>query len=92
MASITEIKARIEDFLSKELNKDPGSARIIEVSKSDEGWLARVQVAEENLFIKKLGYPPVYDTNVYKITIDEQLNFLSYRQEGTRQEAERERV
>lgn len=90
MAEINEAKSKMEDFFTKELKKDAGAVRIMEVSKTEGGWIGRVEVTEDNLFIKKLGYPPVYDKNIYKVKMDDNLNLVSYKQQGKEEEEETE--
>lgn len=90
MAGLIEARAKIEEFFNKELKKEKDAIRVMEVSKIEEGWKGRVEITEDNVYLKKLGYPPVYDKNIYEVKLDEDLNMLSYSQKTEEEEAEEE--
>ncbi len=79
---IVEVRKRIISFLSKELEKEGLPITILEVRKVDEEpfvWIARVQIVEESEYIKALGLgTTVYDRNVYELTMDGNLEVLSF--------------
>lgn len=80
MAGILDARKKVVDFFTGELKRDEGAVRIMEVSKSDGGWTGAVEVTEDNLFMKKMGYPPVYDKNLYKVKLNTKLDVVSYKQ------------
>lgn len=86
MAGIIEAQKRAKEFFTKEFDKEVEALRIMEVSKTDEGWNGRVEVTETNIYLKKQGYPPVYDKNVYSFKMDEELNVVAVRQEEGEEE------
>ena len=86
MAGISEAQKRIREFFTQELDKEVEALRIMEVSKTDEGWNGRVEVTEINVYLRKRGYPPVYDKNIYGVSLDEELNVVAVKQEGEEQE------
>lgn len=79
---IVEVRNRIITFVSEELKKKGLPITIIEVRKVNEepiAWSARVQVVEESEYIKALGLGmTVYDRNIYELTMDENLEILSF--------------
>lgn len=81
MAEIMEAQNRIKEFFTKELDKEVEALRIMEVSKTDEGWNGRVEVTETNVYLRKHGFPPVYDKNAYYFKMDEELNVVAVKQE-----------
>lgn len=81
MASILEVQDKLIDFFGKELKKDANAIRVIEVSKAEDGWIGILEITETNLYLKKMGYPLIYDKNVYRVMLDDNLNVLSYKQQ-----------
>ena len=73
---IEQVGKAITDFIKKTIGRD---AKIIKVVKSDNGWKGEVEVYEESSFIKALGLPTkVQDRNVYEVTLNDNLEVLSY--------------
>lgn len=87
MATISEAKERMVKFFADELKKEGEAVRPMEVTKINEGWSGRIEVAEENLLLKKIGYP-VCERNIYKVKMDEKLTILSYGQQGKEEKEE----
>lgn len=81
MAKIDDVSRAAAEFLKKTLNiKD---AKVIRAAKSGDGWETRVEVYEENSFIKSLGLPTrVQDRNIYTVKLNDSLNVESYEREG----------
>lgn len=88
MVVISQAKERMVDFFINELKKDASSIRMMGVTKTEEGWSGRVEVTEDNLLLKKLGYPHVYDKHVYHVNLNDKLDLLSYNEEMEREEKE----
>ena len=73
---IEEASQAIKDFVKKTLGKD---AKIIKITKSDDGWAGEAEVYEESSFIKALGLPTkVQDRNIYEIKLADNLEVSSY--------------
>ena len=83
---IAEVRKRIVTFISKELEKEGLPITILEIRKVDEepvAWIARVQIVEESEYIKALGLgTTVYDRNIYELTMDGNLEVLSFNRTG----------
>ena len=82
MTTIIEIRKIIQDFWSKEMGKDASQTKIIKINQSGEGWLGSIEITEENKYLKKLGYPPVFDRNIYDINLDKEGNVTGFCKEG----------
>lgn len=91
MAGISEVRDKVVDFFISELKKDASALRTMEVSKTEGGWLGMLEVSEDNLFLKKMGYPRVFDKNVYRVKLNDNLDVVSYKQ-VTKEEEEEEGV
>ncbi len=78
--AIHEVKTKILEFFQGELGKDPAAVRLLKLSKSEEGWEGTVEVTEENAYLTKIGYPPIFDKNVYSVNLDMDLNVVGYGQ------------
>ena len=73
---IEEASQAIKDFVKKTLGKD---AKIIKITKSEDGWAGEAEVYEESSFIKALGLPTkVQDRNIYEIKLADNLEVSSY--------------
>jgi len=73
---IEEASQAIKDFVKKTLGKD---AKIIKITKSDDGWAGEAEVYEESSFIKALGLnTKVQDRNIYEIKLADNLEVSSY--------------
>lgn len=81
MSDIHEAKTRIAEFFQSEFGKEPEAIRFVKLAKSDEGWKGAVEVTEPNEYLKKLGYPLIFDKNRYTITLDENFNVTRYGRE-----------
>ncbi|MBC8231033.1 gas vesicle protein [bacterium] len=78
--NIQETAKTVQDFLTNVLQKE---GRIAKCGKIEDGWEAEVEVIEENELIKSLDVPTtVYDRNTYFITLDGELNVISYEKRG----------
>jgi len=73
---IDEVRAAIEDFFKKTINKN---VRVIRITKEDDGWSGDAEIYEESSFIKSLGLPTrVQDRNIYYIKLNDELDVISY--------------
>ncbi|MCG2677133.1 hypothetical protein L6386_00990 [bacterium] len=90
MATVLDAKATITDFFVKELKKEADGLRFMEVSKTKDGWDGRVEVTETSTYLKKMGYPPVYDKNIYRANLGKDLNIVGYSQVTKEEEEEKE--
>lgn len=81
MASIHEAKTKIGEFFQTEFGKEPEAIRFVKLAKSDGGWEGTVEMTELNEYLKKLGYPAIFDKNRYTVTLDENFNVIRYGRE-----------
>jgi len=73
---IDEVRATIEDFLKKTINKN---VKVIRITKEDDGWSGDAEIYEESSFIKSIGLPTrVQDRNIYEIKLNNELDVISY--------------
>lgn len=70
MSSIHVAQEKVLEFFMKELGRERETLHFIKLSKVDGGWEARVEVTEPNEYLKKLGYPQVFDKNIYTVVLD----------------------
>jgi hypothetical protein len=80
MNGINEVRAKVAAFFRCELQKESEALRFLKLSQLETGWEGRVEVTEENTYLKKLGYPTIFDKNVYIVTLDNNLNVTSYEE------------
>jgi len=83
--SISEVKKKILTFWEKEMQRGPSQVKVIKIDLSADGWLARVQITEENEYLKKLGHPPVFDKNIYDTTLDNAGKVIGFCKEEERE-------
>lgn len=56
---------------------------IIKATKTKDGWEVSIEVIEPSAYMKKIGIPkPVYDKNVYRVILDQDMELVSYEREG----------
>jgi hypothetical protein len=73
---IEEVGEAIRSFFEKTLGRD---AKVIKITKSEDGWIGEAEVYEESSFIKSLGLPSrVQDRNTYEIKLTDTLEVTSY--------------
>lgn len=82
MSDITTAKQRIMKFVTSELSKNELQIKLIKITKTESGWNGKVEITEDNLHLKKLGYPPVFDKNVYVIDLDDTMNVTNFCRQG----------
>ncbi|MDA8388674.1 MAG: hypothetical protein M0Z58_08455 [Nitrospiraceae bacterium] len=86
---IEEADKAVIDFLNRILHADKDKMKIIKTTKTDRGWTAEAEVFEESGFIKSLGLPTrVQDRNIYTVTLDGNLEVISYEQVGRKGDME----
>ncbi|MBU2704202.1 hypothetical protein Ga0466249_005358, partial [Sporomusaceae bacterium BoRhaA] len=44
-----------------------------------EEWWGTVILTQCNQYLRMLGYPPVFDKNIYTIVLDMEMNIILYR-------------
>jgi hypothetical protein len=76
--SVAKARRIIASFFVSELGYEKEAVQVLGLKKTETGWEARVMVTETNMYMKKLGYPPVFDKNVYNINLDDGLAVTSY--------------
>ncbi len=73
---IEKVGEAIRNFFEKTLGRD---AKVIKVTKSEDGWIGQAEIYEESSFIKSLGLPTrVQDRNTYEIKLTDTLEVTSY--------------
>ena len=73
---IEEVREAVKNFVEKTLGTD---AKVIRITKSDDGWMGEAEIYEESSFIKSLGLPTrVQDRNTYEIKLTDNLEVISY--------------
>jgi hypothetical protein len=78
MHGIHEVQEKVVEFFSREFGREREAVHFLKVSKSGEEWVARVEVTEPNEYLKKLGYPQIFDRNVYTIKLDPSFEITEY--------------
>ena len=81
MSDIHEAKTKITEFFQNELGKEQEAIRFLKLTKAEVGWEGTVEVTEPNEYLKKIGYPPIFDKNCYIVTLDETFNITGYERE-----------
>jgi len=73
---IEKVSNAIRDFFEKTLGTD---AKVVKITKSEDGWIGEAEIYEESSFIKSLGLPTrVQDRNTYEIKLTNTLEVTSY--------------
>lgn len=85
MARIQEAQQKILEFFSSELGREREALHFIKLSKSQDGWQAKVEVTEPNEYLKKIGYPAIYDRNLYTVDLDDELEVVGYALTASRE-------
>lgn len=85
MPAIHEAQEKVLEFFIKELGKERETLHFIKLSKFQEGWEARVEVTEPNAYLKKLGYPAIFDKNIYTVVLDATGEVTEYAQTASRE-------
>lgn len=68
--SLIEAKRRALAFLGEELRYDAAAVRVLLVKRAPEGWRVQVEITEPDEYLRKLGYPPVFNRNQYHVEVD----------------------
>ena len=82
MADITTAKKKIMDFVTKELSREATQLKFVKISKTPDGWNGKIEITEDNVYLKKLGKPSVFDKNVYLVDVDEAGDVTNFCKEG----------
>lgn len=86
MSSIHEARMKITAFFQSELGREAEAVQLLKLAKSDGGWEGVVEVTEPNEYLKKIGYPPIFDKNRYIVLLDEEGNVVQYGRKGLEEE------
>ena len=78
MAGLSDVKAVIVKFFKREFNLPTEAVHVLGITKKGEKWQSMVQITQTNQHLKYLGYPPVFEKEIYTITIDHNLEITSY--------------
>lgn len=78
MPAIHEVQEKVFEFFLKELGRERESLHFIRLTKAGEGWEVKVEVTEPNEYMKKLGYPAIFDKNIYVVELDPALEIVGY--------------
>lgn len=74
--TIDQVREAIRSFLEKTFGTD---AKVIKITKSEDGWIGEAEIYEESSFIKSLGLPSrVQDRNTYEVKLTDSLEVTSY--------------
>ena len=74
--TIDQVREAIKSFLEKTFGTD---AKVIKITKSEDGWVGEAEIYEESSFIKSLGIPTrMQDRNTYEIKLTDTLEVTSY--------------
>ena len=82
MADITTARQKMTEFVTKELSREASQIKFIKISKTPEGWSAKLEITEDNAHMKKLGYASIFEKNVYIINLDDTMNVTNFCREG----------
>ena len=85
MSAIHEIQEKVIHFLTAELGKPRETIRLLKLSKFNEGWEAKIEVTELNEYLKKLGYPTIFDRNIYTVTLDPTFEIVGFAQTASQE-------
>ncbi|MEK7083201.1 MAG: gas vesicle protein GvpO [Patescibacteria group bacterium] len=67
-------------FMKEMLGKE---GDIVKATKMDDGWEVEIEVVEQSEYMKRIGIPkPVYDRNIYRVTLDRNFELVSYERKG----------
>jgi len=73
---IDQVSEAIRSFLEKTFGRD---AKVIKITKSEDGWVGEAEIYEESSFIKSLGLSSrVQDRNTYEVKLTDTLEVTSY--------------
>ena len=74
--TIDQVREAIRSFFEKTFGRD---AKVIKITKFDDGWVGEAEIYEESSFIKSLGIPTrMQDRNTYEIKLTDTLEVTSY--------------
>jgi len=79
-ATATDVVTATVVFFEAVLEK---KARVIEVSKTGDGWLVVVEAVEESDYMRRFGRGEML--GIYEVKVDLNLNVISYRRKELRE-------
>lgn len=82
MADMTQARKKMAEFITKELSREATQLKFIKMTKTPEGWNGKIEITEDNVHMKKLGYPSIFEKNVYQIDLDDALEVTNFCREG----------
>ena len=69
-------KEAISDFIKENISQE---FKVIQIKKTEEGWVGEFEMFEDSAFIKALGLPAkVKDRNHYEIKLTDEFEVISY--------------
>jgi hypothetical protein len=78
MPGIHDVQQKVCNFFKTEMGKEREALHFIKVGKAEAGWEVRVEVTEQNEYLKKIGYPSIFDKNIYTVELDQDLAITSF--------------
>jgi len=77
---IEEVGKAVIEFLKKTFGRN---AKVIKITRSQDGWIGEAEIYEESSFIKSLGLSTkVQDRNLYEIKLADNLDVMFYARKG----------
>lgn len=70
MPGIHDVQEKVIAFFADEFGREREAVHFLKVFKSGDQWISRVEVTEPNEYLKKLGYPQIFDRNIYTVKLD----------------------
>jgi len=73
---IDQVREAIRNFFEETFGT---GAKVIKITKCEDGWIGEAEIYEESSFLKSLGLPSrVQDRNTYEIKLTDTLEVTSY--------------
>ena len=72
-------------IISQLLGREDIIGDVITVEKEESGWKMEFEIIDRDEYMEEIGSPiPVYERTVYSISLDNQLNLVSYGRKDRR--------
>ncbi|MBI2067692.1 MAG: hypothetical protein HYW02_06355 [Deltaproteobacteria bacterium] len=85
MPNILEAQNKVVEFLTHELGKQKESIRIVKMAKTTDGWECKAEITEVNEYLKKVGFPSIFDKNIYTVLLDAQMEVSGFAETESRE-------
>lgn len=82
MADMTQARKKMAEFVTKELEREASQLKFVKVTKTPEGWNGKIEITEDNAYMKKMGYPSIFEKSIYQIDLDDALGVTNFCREG----------